>query len=72
VIASREELSERYAKLEARWPEPQPVPMPPFWGGYRVTPHIYEFWQGRVNRLHDRFRYRRPDGGPWLIERQAP
>jgi pyridoxamine 5'-phosphate oxidase len=71
VIASRAELEERYAELEARWPEPGPVPLPPFWGGYRVTPHIYEFWQGRVNRLHDRFRYRR-DGGRWLIERQAP
>jgi pyridoxamine 5'-phosphate oxidase len=71
VIASRAELAERYAELEARWPGPEPVPMPPFWGGYRVTPHIYEFWQGRVNRLHDRFRYRR-DGGQWLIERQAP
>jgi pyridoxamine 5'-phosphate oxidase len=71
VIGSRAELEERYAELEARWPDPEPVPMPPFWGGYRVTPHIIEFWQGRVNRLHDRFRYRR-DGGQWLIERQAP
>ena len=71
VIGSRAELEERYAKLEARWPDGQPVPMPPFWGGYRVTPHIYEFWQGQVNRLHDRFRYRRHDG-QWLIERQAP
>jgi pyridoxamine 5'-phosphate oxidase len=71
VIGSRAELEGRYAELEARWPPPAPVPMPPFWGGYRVTPHICEFWQGRVNRLHDRFRYRR-DGGQWLIERQAP
>jgi pyridoxamine 5'-phosphate oxidase len=71
VIASRAELEERYAELEARWPDPQPVPMPPFWGGYRVTPDIYEFWQGQVNRLHDRFRYRR-HSGQWLIERQAP
>jgi pyridoxamine 5'-phosphate oxidase len=71
VIGSRAELAGRYAELEARWPDPEPVPMPPFWGGYLVTPHIYEFWQGRVNRLHDRFRYRR-DGGQWLIERQAP
>jgi pyridoxamine 5'-phosphate oxidase len=71
VIGSRAELEGRYAELEARWPAPGPVPMPPFWGGYRVTPHICEFWQGRVNRLHDRFRYRR-DGGQWLIERQAP
>jgi pyridoxamine 5'-phosphate oxidase len=71
VVASRAELEERYAELEARWPDPEPVPLPPFWGGYRVAPHLYEFWQGRVNRLHDRFRYRRQDG-QWLIERQAP
>jgi pyridoxamine 5'-phosphate oxidase len=71
VIASRAGLDERYAELDARWPAGQPVPMPPFWGGYLVTPHIFEFWQGRVNRLHDRFRYRRHDG-QWLIERQAP
>jgi pyridoxamine 5'-phosphate oxidase len=71
VIGSRADLEGRYAELEARWPDPEPVPMPPFWGGYLVTPHICEFWQGRVNRLHDRFRYRR-DGGQWLIERQAP
>jgi pyridoxamine 5'-phosphate oxidase len=45
--------------------------MPDFWGGYRVVPAAIEFWQGRVNRLHDRFRYRR-DGGAWVIERQAP
>jgi pyridoxamine 5'-phosphate oxidase len=71
VVASRAELEERYAELAARWPDPEPVPLPPFWGGYRVAPHLYEFWQGRVNRLHDRFRYRRQDG-QWLIERQAP
>ena len=47
------------------------VPMPEFWGGYRVYPDMMEFWQGRVNRLHDRLRYRR-DGGRWVIERLAP
>jgi pyridoxamine 5'-phosphate oxidase len=45
--------------------------MPDFWGGYRVRPDTMEFWHGRVSRLHDRFRYRRPDGA-WMIERLAP
>jgi len=70
VIGSRDELEKRYAELEQRWAS-EPVPMPDFWGGYRVVPSVIEFWQGRVNRLHDRFRYRR-DGGAWVIERQAP
>ena len=70
VIGSRDELEKRYAELEQRWAG-EPVPMPDFWGGYRVVPAAIEFWQGRVNRLHDRFRYRR-DGGAWVIERQAP
>jgi pyridoxamine 5'-phosphate oxidase len=71
VIASRDELDERYARLERRWPEGTPVPMPEFWGGYRVVPVTCEFWQGRQDRLHDRFRYRLA-GDEWVIERQAP
>jgi len=71
VIGSRAELEERYAELARRWPEGTDVPMPEFWGGYRLTPEVVEFWQGRVNRLHDRLRYRR-DGARWLIERLAP
>ncbi len=71
VIGSRAELDDRYERLAARWPDGTPVPMPEFWGGYRVVPVTVEFWQGRVNRLHDRFRYRRR-GGQWVIERQAP
>ena len=70
VIGSRDELEKRYAELEQRWAG-EPVPMPDFWGGYRVVPGAIEFWQGRVNRLHDRFRYRRA-GDAWVIERQAP
>src|SRR6478752_4146897 len=70
VIGSRDELEKRYAELEQRWAG-EPVPMPDFWGGYRVVPAAIEFWQGRVNRLHDRFRYRR-EGSAWVIERQAP
>jgi pyridoxamine 5'-phosphate oxidase len=71
VIESREVLEERFARLADRWPEETPVPMPEFWGGYRVVPATVEFWQGRQNRLHDRFRYRRL-GDQWAIERLAP
>jgi pyridoxamine 5'-phosphate oxidase len=71
VVGSRGELDDRYAELERRWPDGTDVPMPDFWGGYRVVPEVVEFWQGRVNRMHDRFRYRRNDGG-WVIERLAP
>lgn len=71
VIGSRAELDDRYAELERRWPDGTDVPMPDFWGGYLVVPDVVEFWQGRTNRLHDRFRYRR-DAGRWAVERQAP
>ena len=71
VIGSRAELDDRYAELARRWPEGTDVPMPDFWGGYRVIPEVVEFWQGRLNRLHDRFRYRR-DGGGWVVERLSP
>ena len=71
VIGSRAELDDRYAELERRWPDGTDVPMPDFWGGYLVVPDVVEFWQGRTNRLHDRFRYRRDDGR-WVLERLAP
>ncbi len=71
VIASRAEIEDAYARLEKRWPEGTTVPMPDFWGGYRLVPDLVEFWQGRVNRLHDRLRYRR-DGERWVVERLSP
>jgi pyridoxamine 5'-phosphate oxidase len=71
VLSSRRELDERYETRERRWPEGVTVPMPEFWGGYRVAAETVEFWQRGVNRLHDRLRYRR-DGQSWIIERLAP
>ena len=71
VISSRAELESRHEQLAARWPDTAQIPMPEFWGGYRVVPEIFEFWHGRVNRMHDRLRYRSQDGS-WVIERLAP
>jgi pyridoxamine 5'-phosphate oxidase len=71
VIGSRAELTDRVAELERRWPPPQPVPMPDFWGGYLLVPQTVEFWQAGEFRLHDRLRYRR-EGEAWVIERLSP
>jgi pyridoxamine 5'-phosphate oxidase len=48
------------------------VPLPPYWGGFRVVPDSIEFWQGRPDRLHDRLRYTSTDDGGWTIERLSP
>jgi pyridoxamine 5'-phosphate oxidase len=71
VLSGRAELEERYAQLERRWPDETEVPMPDFWGGYRLWPERMEFWQGRPSRLHDRFRYIRQGSG-WEVSRLAP
>lgn len=68
-VVTAEELQERYADVEARFPDE--VPPPDFWGGYAVVPDAVEFWQGRRNRMHDRLRYRR-EGVGWVLERLAP
>jgi pyridoxamine 5'-phosphate oxidase len=70
VIGSREELEARVAELEREF-EGRDVPLPPHWGGYRLEPEVWEFWQHRESRLHDRFRYRR-DGNAWAIDRLSP
>ena len=70
VIGSREELEERFRAVETQY-EGRDVPLPPHWGGFRLVPETYEFWEHRDNRLHDRFRYRRGDG-EWVVERLSP
>ena len=69
-IAGREELDERYSEIEARFQGGE-LPLPPFWGGYRVIPEAIELWQGRENRFHDRLRYERAAAG-WTQTRLAP
>jgi pyridoxamine 5'-phosphate oxidase len=71
VLDGRRMLDARMAEVSERFVD-KPVPLPPHWGGYRLKPERMEFWQGRGNRLHDRFRYTRQASGNWLIERLAP
>lgn len=70
VIADRQVLEARLAALKSKHPEGQ-VPKPPHWGGYRLIPISFEFWQGRTNRLHDRFQYTLINGS-WEIVRLSP
>ena len=69
-IPDRPTLEREVAELEARFGD-GPVPRPPNWGGYRLAPSAFEFWQHAENRLHDRFRYE-PSGAGWVISRLAP
>nr|WP_078661014.1 pyridoxamine 5'-phosphate oxidase [Streptomyces sp. NRRL B-24484] len=71
-VAGREVLEQRYADLAARYPEGEGVPVPPFWGGYRVVPESVEFWQGRENRLHDRLVFVAEGDEGWRVERLCP
>jgi pyridoxamine 5'-phosphate oxidase len=67
-VPDRAWLEARFARLEAN---DEPIARPEHWGGYRVTPRMFEFWQGRPNRLHDRLRYDMTEHG-WEIVRLAP
>ncbi len=69
-VANRAWLETRFAELSAQYAG-KAVPLPPFWGGYRVRPELMEFWQGRQSRLHDRLLYTR-DGANWSRSRLAP
>jgi len=70
VISSRSLLEMKVDEMRRRFADGE-IPLPGFWGGYRVVPQSIEFWQGRDSRLHDRFRYSRV-GGAWVVERLAP
>ena len=72
VIAGRGDLDARFEELSTTYRD-RTIPRPPHWGGYRVIPILFEFWQGRPHRLHDRFCYRlRSDSKDWVIERLSP
>ena len=71
VVARREVLENRFQQLLAEY-EGGEIPLPSYWGGYRLSPVTIEFWQGRSDRLHDRFLYKRQPGGPWQLERLSP
>jgi pyridoxamine 5'-phosphate oxidase len=72
VIDARERLMEQFGEAEARYPG-EDIPLPPYWGGYRLTPDMVEFWHGRAFRLHDRLRYTRDEpAGGWRLERLSP
>ncbi|MGD1083343.1 MAG: pyridoxamine 5'-phosphate oxidase [Verrucomicrobiota bacterium] len=71
VITTRSLLEQKWEEMKRKFGEGQ-VPLPSFWGGYRVAPREIEFWQGRPSRLHDRFLYTRQPDGSWKIDRLAP
>ena len=71
VIASRSLLESKFQEIKQKFRD-KDVTLPSFWGGYRVVPDQIEFWQGRRNRLHDRFEFTKQDDGSWKIERLAP
>ncbi len=71
VIDARQVLDARMAEATERFRDKR-IPLPPQWGGYRLKPDLIEFWQGRRDRLHDRFRYCKEQDGSWQIDRLSP
>ncbi len=71
VISSRSLLEMQFQKMKEKFANGD-VPLPDFWGGIRIIPERFEFWQGRANRLHDRFEYARKGNGTWQISRLSP
>jgi len=71
VIGSRKVLEMKLQQMKQKFKEGE-IPLPDFWGGFRLKPSRYEFWQGRENRLHDRFEYLSTDNGDWEIRRLSP
>jgi pyridoxamine 5'-phosphate oxidase len=71
VITSRKMLEMKWDEVKRKFADGK-VPLPSFWGGYRLKPVEFEFWQGRANRLHDRFQYVLEEDKSWLIDRLAP
>lgn len=72
VIDARRILDARLAEMTERFAGQDEIELPPHWGGFRIMPATIEFWQGRANRLHDRFRYTRQKDDTWTLERLAP
>ena len=71
VITSRSLLISKFDEMKRKFAKGE-VPLPSFWGGYRIVPFAIEFWQGRENRLHDRFMYKKDENNAWKIERLSP
>lgn len=71
VLPARKDLEDAVRRIESQYAG-QTIPLPPFWGGYLLTPSRMEFWQGRANRLHDRFEFTRNTDGSWTMNRLHP
>jgi pyridoxamine 5'-phosphate oxidase len=70
-LETRQELLDRVRDIDARYSGGD-IPLPPHWGGFRIVPEMFEFWESRESRLHDRFRFTRSDDGSWSIQRLQP
>ena len=71
VLSSRKILEMKLEEMKSKFSDGE-IPLPDFWGGYRIVPKTFEFWQGRPNRLHDRFLYSKQSDESWQIDRIAP